>query len=380
MHYFIKADRFFYPYETKAAGYLEIKAGKFGEYVEKAPEDAEIHDFSGYSIAPGLVDTHIHGFAGADVMDVDDAGLEKISKALVKAGVTSWLATPLTGKHEQLRAVCEQIAEQKSKLSGAKIQGIFLEGPYFTERHKGAQNPVYMTAPSLREFEDWNEAAQGLIKKIALAPEREGAVEFTRALTERGIKVALGHSNASYEQARECVAAGASLFVHTYNGMSPLNHREPGMVGAALTLKNTYAELICDGHHLHPAAVKVMLDSKGAEHCVLITDAMRAAGMPDGEYMLGEFPVLVKEGAARLRDGDSLAGSILQLKDAVKNVVDWELATPEQAIMMATMTAARSSGIDDVAGKIEKGRSADFTIFDSDMCLIGISLNGERRL
>ncbi|MEG2602482.1 MAG: N-acetylglucosamine-6-phosphate deacetylase, partial [Carnobacterium sp.] len=154
----------------------------------------------------------------------------------------------------------------------------------------------------------------------ALAPERKGSAEFIQYATSKGIKVALAHSDASYEEAKNAVDHGASIFVHTYNGMSPLNHREPGMVGAALTLKGVFNELICDGQHVHPVAAKILMDVRSREEVVLITDCMRAGSMPDGSYTLGEFPVEVKQGAARLKNG-SLAGSVLQLKDAIKNVV-----------------------------------------------------------
>lgn len=200
------------------------------------------------------------------------------------------------------------------------------------------------------------------------------------ALSGQGVAVALGHSNATYDQALAAIEAGASIFVHTYNGMSGFNHREPGMVGAALSTPNTYTELICDGHHVHPVAAKVMLQAKGAEHVVLITDSMRAAGLSDGEYMLGEFPVIVKNGAAHLKEGDSLAGSILMLKDAIKNVVDWEVATPEEAIMMATLTAAKSVGIDDRCGQIKKGLAADFIVLTPEMDLKNVYLDGVQRI
>lgn len=378
MTYYIKADKFFYPYHTLSGGYLEIKAGKFGKHMQEVPEDAEVKDYTGYWIAPGLVDTHIHGFDGADVMDGESELLDKISQGLLRGGVTSWIATPLTGEHERLREVCEVVGNYKPAVTGAKIQGLFFEGPYFTTQHKGAQNPAYMTDPNVEEFENWNQAAHGMIRKIAVAPEREGSIEFIRALTNRGITVALGHSNATLAQATAAVEAGATVFVHTFNGMSPFNHREPGMVGAALSLPNTYAELICDGHHVHPTAAKILIQSKGAAHTVLITDAMRAAGMPDGDYMLGEFPVRVEGGAAHLKEGNSLAGSILMLKDAVKNVVDWGIATPEEALMMATLTAAKSVNIDDRCGQIKENYNADFIVIKSNMELSEVYVNGEQ--
>lgn len=380
MTYYIKADKFFYPYQTLTGGFLEIRDGKFGEHVQEIPEEAEVKDYSGYWIAPGLVDTHIHGFDGADVMDGQEELLDKMSQGLFRAGVTSWIPTPLTGDHERLREVCEIIGNYRPTGTGAKIQGIFFEGPYFTTEHKGAQNPTYMTDPSVKEFEQWNLSAQSMIRKIAVAPERNGSLDFIRALERSGITVALGHSNASLEQATAAIEAGASVFVHTFNGMSAFNHREPGMVGAALSTPDTYTELICDGQHVHPTAAKVLIQAKGAAHTVLITDAMRAAGMPDGDYMLGEFAVTVKEGAAHLKEGNSLAGSVLMLKDAVKNVVDWGIATPEEAIMMATLSAAKSINIADRCGQIKPDHAADFIALSPDMTLKAVYSDGVKVL
>jgi len=377
MSYYIKADKFFYPYQTKTSGYLEVKNGKFGQHLAELPAKAELKDLTGYWIAPGLVDTHIHGFENMDVMDGESEVYEKMSRALLRVGVTSWLPTALTANHQELKEICETLTEAKQDDPAARIRGLFFEGPYFTEQHKGAQNPSYMTNPDIEEFKAWNEAAQGMIKKMALAPEREGSLAFIRDLSQQGISIALGHSNASLEEALAAVEAGSNIFVHTFNGMSGFNHRAPGMVGAALTTPNTYAELICDGHHVHPRAAKVLIEAKGPEHVVLITDAMRAAGMPDGDYLLGEFPVVVKEGAARLKDGDSLAGSILLLKDAIKNLVDWEIATPEEAIMMATLTPAKSVNIDDSCGQIKEGLDADYIVLKPNMRLEQVYLNGE---
>ncbi|MDR0298628.1 MAG: N-acetylglucosamine-6-phosphate deacetylase [Streptococcaceae bacterium] len=381
MSYFIKADKFFYPYETKRGGYLEIIEGKFGNWASQAPENAEILDYSGYNIAPGLVDTHIHGFHDFDVMDDDIRGLlTTMSEGLLSVGVTSFFPSTLTGDHETLRHICEEIGNHYQEAKGAKIQGIFFEGPYFTEKHKGAQNPNYMTDPSVAEFHEWNAAAKGMLKKIGLAPERKGVAEFIRTISSEGVAIALGHSNASYEQAVRGVEAGANIWVHTYNGMSALNHREPGMVGAAFDTPNTYTELICDGHHVHPAACKALINAKGADHVVLVTDSMRAAGMPEGgSYVLGEFPVVVKDGAVRLVSDGNLAASLLTLNQAVKNVVDWGIVTPEEAVMMATLTAAISAKVDNVCGQIKYSHAADFIVLKPDMTLSATYLDGEKR-
>lgn len=378
MKQYIYADKFFFVNGVENEGYLAIIDGKFGEYTKEKPTDGDIIDYSGHYIAPGLVDTHVHGCKGADVMDNDKEGLQTMSKGMLEGGVTSFLATTLTADHDLLTDVSKTIREFKGQEEGAKIQGIFFEGPYFTEKYKGAQNPKYLGAPELDEFHQWQEAAGGLIKKIALAPEYENAAKFTKQVTSEGVTVAMGHSDATFEEAKKVANAGASIFVHTFNGMRGFTHREPGMVGAALNLEHLYRELICDGHHVHPTACDVVMNAAGRDHVALITDCMRAGGMPEGNYMLGELPVTVKEGTARLKEGN-LAGSILQLKQAVHNVVDWNIATLEEAIMMASYVPAVSCHIDDVCGQIKEGRDADFIVIDKNVNLLATYLNGECR-
>lgn len=374
----IYADKFFLKSGVKGPGYLEVIDGKFGNYYSDQPTGAEVIDHSGKWIAPGLVDTHIHGFMNHDVMDNDAEGLKVMSEALLSCGVTSFLPTTLTSSQEHLKEVAKTIGEVKDQVTGAKIQGIYFEGPFFTEEHKGAQNPSYFSDPDLDVFHDWQDASGGIIKKIALAPERDQTKEFVEQVTKEGVVVALGHSDATLNQAQEIVEAGASVFVHAFNGMRGFNHREPGMVGALMSLQNVFSELICDGHHVHPNAAKILMEKAGHDHIALITDCMMAGGMPDGDYVLGEFPVVVKDGTARLQEGN-LAGSILKLKEAIKNVVDWGIATPEQAVMMASLIPAVSCNIAEECGMIQKDRAADFIVLNPDMTLNATYLDGVER-
>lgn len=379
MRTFIFAEKFFLKSDVKGPGYLEITDGVFGDVYKEVPvSDAKVMKEEGKWIAPGLVDTHIHGYMNHDVMDSDAEGLKVMSEGLLSCGVTSFLPTTLTSSKERLKDVAKTIGEVSQEVPGAKVQGIYFEGPFFTEKHKGAQNPIYFGDPDLATFNEWQEASGGLIKKIALAPERKGVKEFVKAVTEEGVVVALGHSDATLDQATDAVEAGASVFVHAFNGMRGLNHREPGMVGALMSLNHVFSELICDGHHVHPNAAEILMEKAGHEHIALITDCMMAGGMPDGNYNLGEFPVVVKDGTARLESGN-LAGSILKLKEAIKNVVDWELATPEQAIMMATLVPAVSCKIDDKCGMIANGRDADFIVLEPTMELAATYLDGVER-
>ncbi len=378
MKTYVKADRFFFKSGTKEAGYLEIVDGKFGEYVKVVSDDAKVIDQSGKWIAPGLVDTHIHGFMNHDVMDNDADGIKAMSEGLLSCGVTSYLPTTLTSSKEALKNVAATIGKMYKEVTGAKIKGIYFEGPFFTEEHKGAQNPAYFGDPDIDVFHEWQEASGGIIKKIALAPERKGAPEFIKQVTDEGVVVSLGHSNATLAEATKGVDSGASVFVHAYNGMRGLQHREPGMVGALMSLHHVFSELICDGHHVHPTAADILMKEVGHDHVALITDCMMAGGMPDGNYNLGEFPVVVKDGMACLHSGN-LAGSILKLKEAIKNVVDWGIATPEQAVLMATYVPAVSCKIDDTCGSISAGRDADFIVLNPDMTLSATYLDGEKR-
>ncbi|MCP1124652.1 N-acetylglucosamine-6-phosphate deacetylase [Bacillus sp. 3103sda1] len=376
---FIFADQFFLEEKVIGPGFLEIKDGKFGVFSENRPDEAaEIIDYAGCWIAPGLVDTHIHGFRNHDIMDNDFQGLNEISEGLLSCGVTSFLPTTLTSSTEALNQVAEMIGANYTKVRGAKIKGIFLEGPFFTEKHKGAQNTKYFCDPSIEKLKVWQRLSNDSIKKIAIAPERKGAAEFIEYAVGEEIAVALAHSDATYEEAKQAVDRGASIFVHTFNGMSPLHHREPGMAGAAMNLKDVFAEIICDGHHVHPAAANILMNARGRDQTVLVTDCMMAGGMPEGTYQLGEFAVEVKAGAARI-EGGSLAGSVLQLKDAVKNVVDWGIATPEEAIYMASTAPAKSIGMDGECGKIAKGYAADFIVLNPELELMATYLDGACR-
>lgn len=374
--YAIHADAFYLPTHVARGGYLVVEDGVFGHHTAEKP-DCEIIDRTGYQIAPGYVDTHVHGFDNCDVMDCAEESVRTIARGVLRNGVTSWLPTTLTATVEQLESACASVAAASEDNDGARIQGIFLEGPFFTEKYKGAQNPAYLSAPCVETLDRWQRAAQGLIKKIAIAAEYPESIDFIRAARERGVVVALGHSNATAEQALACLDAGASVFVHTYNAMSPLHHREPGMVGAALfSGDRSFSELICDGHHVNPIAAGVVMRAKGHDHTALITDCMCAGGMPDGDYMLGELPVVVKEGTARLKDGGALAGSILDMDQAVKNVVAWGIASPAEAVYMASQAPAEANEIDDVCGSIRPGRAADYLVLEDDLSVAETYLGG----
>ena len=379
MKYYVYAKQIVLDDQVIDKAYLTIEDGKFGPILMEEPQDAPIKDYGNSIVAPGLVDTHIHGYKSHDVMDNDFEGIKVISEGLLSCGVTSWLPTTLTSSAQLLNDVCETIGNHYQEVTGAKIRGIFLEGPFFTEKYKGAQNPKYMSDPSVEKLAKWHELSQGLVNKIAIAPERKGVKEFIEFAKSKGVYTALAHSDATYEEAAAAVDAGANIFVHIYNGMSGLHHRNPGMVGAALSLDKVFAEMICDGHHVHPAAARVVTRARGPQETVLITDCMRAGGMGEGRSRLGEFEVVVKDGTARLKDTGNLAGSILELKQGVKNVVDWGLVSPAEALRMASLTPAQSVGIESVCGRIAPGYEADFIVVSDQLELEATYLDGELR-
>lgn len=352
--------------------YMEVKKGKIKSFSKEEPET---YEYLGEIIAPGLVDTHIHGYHGEDIMNAKKGALEIISKGLLEMGVTSFLPTTLTDSTERLNQACKVIGQEYKDVTGAKIRGVFLEGPFFTEKYKGAQNEKYMSDPDIEKLKKWKELSDGLVNKIAIAPERDGVIDFIHKANAMEIAVALGHSDASYEQAMDAVNEGANIFVHTYNGMSGLHHRNPGMVGAAMN-SDAISELICDGHHVSPSSANVLMNAKGRDKIALITDCMSAGGMADGDYKLGEFDVIVENGTARLKEGGNLAGSILKLKDAVKNVVNWQIADAFEAIQMASLIPAKSVGIDNVCGKLKVGYDADFIVLDENLDLKSTYIDG----
>ena len=378
--YAIKADKFFLPAGPQLGGYLMVEDGVFGAWQADEPS-CEIKDYTGSWIAPGMVDTHIHGFYNHSTTDNDPEGIDISSTELARRGTTSWLPTTFTDGVEQIKDACAAIAQADEgrgpDFCGARIQGIYLEGPFFTMKHVGAQNPAYLIDPSEEVFDQWQEAAGSRIVKSAMAAERDGAAAYAAALSAKGVVTSIGHSDATYDECIAAINAGASCFTHTYNGQRGLHHREPGVVGAAMSTPETYAEIICDGKHVNPAAIKALLQAKGWQHTVLITDCLGCGGMPEGSYTSGGMDVIMKDNLCWLADGKSIAGSVLTLAQGVKNIVDWGIASADIAIRMATEVPARSAHIEDKCGSIMPGRDADFVVFDHELTLVETYVGGQ---
>ncbi|MEI2562686.1 N-acetylglucosamine-6-phosphate deacetylase [Vibrio metoecus] len=319
-------------------------------------------------LLPGLLDSHVHGSKGCDVMDATHESLNTLSLYFASLGVTAFVATTVTAPVAKIRAALTQVAKSKQEgVAGAEILGAYLEGPYFTEKNKGAHPTQWFRELALEELDDWISYSDNQLLKVALAPEKSGALEAIRYLDAHGVKVMLGHSDASYEQVQLALDAGAKGIVHCYNGMRGLHHRDPGVVGAGLLHPECYVEMIADGHHVHPAAIEV------AHRCccsrmTLITDAMCATGMPDGQYTLGEYQVEMQQGVVTTQSG-GLAGSTLTLLDGVKNIQRWLNLPVEQAWLMASLTPATSLGIQHQLGTLEVGKYASMVAISSDFSI-----------
>jgi N-acetylglucosamine-6-phosphate deacetylase len=343
--------------------------------VDSTTEASQTLDAGGCLILPGFVDLHIHGSAGADVMDATPAALETIARFLASRGVTSFLATTMTAPHAAtLAAVAAVRAHGSDVPGGARILGVHLEGPYLSPKFPGAQQASLIRPPNLGEFEALVTA--GPVRMITLAPEVAGAHDLIRAAQARDITVVLGHTDATYAACQTAIELGVSQATHTYNAMRGLHHREPGTLGAVLSDDRLFAQLIADNVHVHPAAMRILARCKGVERTVLITDAIRATGLPPGEYELGGQPVTVQHGECRLADG-TLAGSILTLDRALVNFLAASGLAVAQAWAATSRTPARSIGMDGEIGSLAPGARADLVILDEALTVVATVVGGE---
>ena len=337
-------------------------------------------DLDGKYVVPGFIDVHIHGSNGADAMDGTVEALKTISSYIATKGTTKFLATTLTSSKEELINVLKIAADlQNKEIDGATIFGVHMEGPYFDIEYKGAQNEKYMKPATEKEIKDYLDVKPGLVKMMSLSPHTEQSIETVKFLKENGVIVSVGHSAAKFNDVMKAVDAGLSHSTHTFNGMRGINHREPGVAGAVLISDKINAEVIFDKVHIHPEIVRLMIKAKGTDKVVCITDAMAATGLPNGDYKLGELDVYVKDGEARLKSNDSLAGSVLTMDKAFKHVI--ELGYPiYEAVKLTSTNAAVEFGLN--AGAIEVGKEADFTVLDDsynvDMTIVNGNIKYQR--
>lgn len=339
--------------------------------IQKYPIDTVIDAKNNY-ISPGFIDIHTHGAMGHDLMDGDSEGIKEISESFVSHGVTGFLATTLTMNWDRIKRALRTIEKAMAVPSGSKILGCHLEGPFISSKNAGAQNPIFIQNPDFGQLESYKE----LIKVITIAPELDNAESFIKKCVEHNIVVSIGHSHGTFEEAMNAIENGARSITHTFNAMTPLNQREPGIVGAALCSPEVYCELIADNIHVHPAVQSILLQSKGIDRIILVTDSMRASGMGNGYYELGGQSVVVENRSARLENG-TLAGSILTIDSALRNFKLNTGISIVDAVKTVSANPARLLGMEDSIGTIGIGKNSDIVIFDDNFLILYTFVNGK---
>ncbi|NLU23315.1 MAG: N-acetylglucosamine-6-phosphate deacetylase [Clostridiales bacterium] len=357
-------------------GSFETENGKFTKVYEGVTSQNGVN-LGGALVLPGLIDVHNHGNSGADFSDGDGDGLLKMAAYLGRCGVTSFAPASMTLPYEVLGrafATAQDLYQQRPA-GHAKLLGIQMEGPFFSPAKKGAQNGDYLRVPDFEAFYKLYAACDGLIRIVDIAPELPGALDFIKRAKSL-CTVSIAHTDASYEQAKAAIDAGASHVTHLYNAMPPLHHRKPGVIGAAAENSAVRAELICDGMHVHPSAVRLAFSLFGGERMVLISDALRCCGMEEGTYDLGGQQVEMKDGVCKLPDG-TLAGSVTHLFDCMKNAISFGVPAAD-AIRAATYNPACALGVEDRVGSIEVGKDADFVICSPLYERLAVYIDGEK--
>ncbi|NEW07370.1 N-acetylglucosamine-6-phosphate deacetylase [Paenibacillus sp. SYP-B3998] len=326
------------------------------------PEEAyELIEGKGQLLIPGMIDVHIHGANGFDMMDGSEASIQEVSRACAATGCTSFLVTSVSSTMEDLLAMIRSVKRVVGHEVGARIVGLHLEGPYLNPKRKGMQNEKFLRHPNFEEMKAIFEEADGLIKMVTIAPELPGGMELISFLKEKGVIIAVAHSDATYEEAKQAFEAGASHVTHCFNGMRPIHHRDPGLVVAAFEEEHVSLQAIVDGIHLHPAIIRMMHRLKGPEGMVLITDALQAMGLGDGSYVFGGHHVTVAEGVARLEDG-TLASSTVKMNEALRLTIETGISLND-AVQMASATPARLLELD-TTGRISTGFDADLVLLN----------------
>ena len=360
----------FWPDGHFSGGEVEIRAGRIAG-VRSLPEEALQGDERTALILPGLVDIHSHACIGYDTCEADEEQLGKMLDFQRSVGVTSYLPTTMTYDEGKLGGVCRRIAAVRHP----GLKGIYLEGPFLSREKKGAQNPEYIMNPDIDMFRRLQKEANGLFKLCDIAPELDGALEFIDELKDE-VRISVAHTCANYDEAKAAFDHGATQVTHLYNAMNPLTHRAPGVIGAASENENVYAEMICDGVHIHQSAIRAAFKLFGDDRIILISDSMMATGKPDGQYSLGGQDVTVKGAYATLTEGGNLAGSVTNLMNCVRYVVKTAGISLGSAIKCAAVNSAKSVGIYDNYGSITVGKLANLVLLDENLDITRIIKRG----
>lgn len=339
----------------------------------RIPSGATVIDNLDRVIVPGFMDLHIHGAAGHDLMEATPEAVAAVSTYLARHGTTAYLATTVTASLDRTLHAAQGLGEiirasshgASDKIPGAQPVGIHFEGPFLNAKKRGAHPASQIRPPSTEILEKLLAAAAGTARIFTLAPEVNGALTVLELARSRGLKIGIGHSNATYEEAERAIAAGATHAVHVYNAMRPFAHRDSGIIGAVLTDDRVNAELICDGVHVEPTAIRLLVRTKGLERVILVSDSLSGAGMPDGNYRLGNFTVHVAGGVCRTVEGN-LAGSTITLDAAVRNLSNFTGLSYQECLACATLNAARVLGLEKHKGVIEPGADADLAVLDQN--------------
>ena len=339
-------------------------------------QEHQIYDFGPNYICPGFIDMHIHGCGGPDVMDSTFEALDWMSMELAEGGTTSFLATTMSASRDELVGVIKNIAEAKRKgTKGAWIIGAHLEGPFLNLGKKGAHKGEYLRVPNIHELQEYIDAGQGVIRMLTIAPELTGSTGVIELARDHGMLVSLGHSDASIAQVDEACRAGLSHVTHAFNAMAGLHHRDPGTIGAILSMKQLTVDVIPDGHHVHPTVIKILVHAKGVDQVCAITDCIRAGKMGNGVFELGGQKVTVKNGISYLDDG-TMSGSTLTMAAAMRVMVDMVGLTLEEAVKLTSANPARILGLSD-KGSLEQGKDADIVVLDHHLQVLMTIIGGK---
>ena len=377
MRYALYPQRVFVSDGIKENHYVVVNDGKVEAVTDTLPTDCEILSLEGKTLLPGFIDIHIHGRAGSDVMDATPEALQTISDALLQTGVVAWVGTTVTAPWSSIVYSLDAIKTwlEQSQQCGAELLGSFLEGPYFTEAHRGSHPTAYLKSPTIQELEELYQVADHSLLRVAIAPEADGAMEAIQWLQSKNIKTSVAHTDSTFEQVTQAHQLGADCGVHLFNGMRGLHHREPGCTGAIL-YHDMLAELIADGVHVHPVMMQLAYRMKGYQNIALITDCMRAGGLDDGDYQLGAQTITVTNGEARTKCG-SLAGSTCSLDQALRNMIQLSGVPEWEAVQMATSVPAKYLEIDQRLGSIASGMDASFTVVNQDFEVQNTMMKGK---